>query len=115
MNKKQLDIKKTTFNKKQFNKTINKEFTELVDIPIEEPTPPSIEEFFQLYNELFLDIPKLGATNSHEFLIKNSRDYVGDNIIDEEIIALQEEINSLRQDNLELNRTLLEITNARDN
>jgi hypothetical protein len=108
----QLNIKKTTFNKEQFNQTVNREFTELIDIPQEETPPPSIEEFFQLYNELFLDIPKLGPTNSHEFLITNSKEYVGSDIVSEEIIALQEEINSLRQDNLELNRLLLEITDA---
>jgi hypothetical protein len=105
-----VNLNKQVFEKRQYDKTINTSFTQLV-----QPTSvntgsalPSVDQFFDYYNQLFFDIPKFGVTNSHEYLIKTSQDYIGaSNIVNDEINALIEEITQLRQENLELNQQLL--------
>ena len=59
---------------------------------------PTVEEFFGLYNSLFYDIPALGETNSHEYLVKTSGEYINYEERNEEIEALQAEIAQLRSD-----------------
>ena len=54
-----------------------------------------------MYNDLFYNIPELGTTNSHEYLIKTSSEYIGFEANQEEILALQAEIAQLRIDLLE--------------
>ena len=56
----------------------------------------------EIYNNLFYDIPANGETNSHEFLVKTSGEYINYDQIQEEIEALREEIKGLREENLEL-------------
>ena len=77
MNQK-VDTKKQVFNKAQYPKTINTQFSQLgvtsITTAIEET--PTVEEFFQLYDELFYDIPALGASNSHEYLVRTSGEYI---------------------------------------
>ncbi len=99
-----VDTKKKVFNKAQYPKTINTQFSQLgvtsITQAIEET--PTVEEFFQLYDELFYDIPALGATNSHEYLVKTSGEYIDFDQQNEIIEALQQEITSLREENLKL-------------
>jgi hypothetical protein len=72
-------------------------------------TTISVAEFFQNYQALFFSIPKFGDTNSHEYLIKTSSEYVGStNLNDDLIQALLEETNQLRQENLDLQQSILE-------
>ena len=59
---------------------------------------PSVEEFFGLYNSLFYDIPALGETNSHQYLIRTSGEYINFDEVNDEIQALQAEIAQLRSD-----------------
>jgi hypothetical protein len=57
---------------------------------------------------LFFDIPKFGETNSHEYLIKTSQEYIGTSaLVNDEIQALVDEITELRQENLDLQQQLL--------
>jgi hypothetical protein len=58
---------------------------------------PTTNEFFSMYNDMFYLIPELGATNSHEYLIKKSSEYIGFEANQEEIEALQAEIAQLRK------------------
>ena len=69
-----VDTKKKVFNKVQYPKTINTQFSQLGVTSITQAIAetPTVEEFFNLYDELFYDIPALGATNSHEYLVKTS-------------------------------------------
>jgi len=105
-----VNLNKQVFEKRQYDKTINTSFTQLVQ-PTSVSTGsvlPSVDQFFDYYNQLFFDIPKFGVTNSHEYLIKTSQDYIGaSNVANDEIEALIEEITQLRQENLELNQQLL--------
>ena len=100
MAERRLDLRKNVFNKTQYIKTINTSFDELgvTTITEELQQQPNTEEFFELYNSLFYDIPALGETNSHQYLIRTSGDYVNFDEISEEVQALQAEIAQLRQD-----------------
>ena len=100
MAEKKVDLLKSVYNKIQYTKTIDTSFSEFGTTSIAEDleTQPSVEEFFALYNELFYDIPPNGNTNSHEFLVQQSGNYIGFESNLEEIEALQLEITQLRRD-----------------
>jgi|TARA_R110000796_G_scaffold58815_5_gene135613 hypothetical protein len=95
-----LDLRKEVFNKAQYIKTIDTSFGEIgVETLTEElQVQPSLQEFFGLYNSLFYDIPALGETNSHQFLVRTSGEYINFEEINGEVLALQAEIAQLRQD-----------------
>jgi len=100
MGEERLDLIKDVFNKAEYIKTIDTSFNELgaVSITEDQQDQISIEEFFGYYNSLFYDIPPTGETNSHEFLVKNSGEYINFDQIAEEILALQQEIAGLREE-----------------
>ena len=93
-----IKLNKSVFNKTQYSKTIDTSFNQLgVKSPQEElDVQPNVDEFFSLYNQLFYDIPKIGEEESHEFLIKQSSEYINFDANNEEIIELQKEISQLR-------------------
>ena len=99
-----LDLIKDVFNKAEYIKTIDTSFNELGASTIveEEQTQPTVEEFFGLYNSLFYDIPALGETNSHDYIVKTSGEYINFEENNVEIQALQAEIAQLRSDLLSL-------------
>ena len=99
----------TVYNKNQYERVINTSFSQLVQPQITSSLPTiTVAEFFQNYQELFFSIPKFGDTNSHEYLIKTSTEYIGSALINADIQALIEEINNLQQTNLELNQQLID-------
>jgi hypothetical protein len=100
-----VDISKQVFSKDEFYNTVDTNFTQLVpQVPnvIFDVNLATLEDFFILYEKFFFEIPKEGNINSHRFLIQESGDYVGFDTNNEEIQALLEEINSLREENLSL-------------
>jgi len=109
-----INLNKKVYAKNQYERVIDTKFSQLANTPTE--TSPvvspsiSVQEFFQYYNELFFEIPKEGETNSHEYLIKTSSEYINSTLINEDIQALLDEINILQQQNLELNRQLVELS-----
>lgn len=109
-------IQKISFQKKSYTKIgyekfIDNSFKQLGVKPPAETLAdqPSVDEFFELYNELFYDIPETGATNSHEYLIKKSTEYIAFDQNDEEIQALQKEIAQLREELLDSQKQILEL------
>lgn len=100
---KKVDLNRKVYNKDKFNKSISTGFNEIIP-PIDDVEVDTIDvgTFFQNYADIFYDIPKTGDVNSHEFLIKQSTDYVGGDAINADILALLQEINSLRQELFEL-------------
>ena len=113
-----LDLNKKSFNKYQYEKVINTKFSQLAT-SLSSPTPesiseaidkntPSVDLFFYNYNQIFFNIPKTGATNSHEYLIKRSSEYVDFKVMNDEMLALIDEINALQAQNLELNQKLVD-------
>lgn len=104
-------FQKQVFDKRQYEKTIDTSFKQLgVKSPIEQiEETPTVNDFFQMYNELFYDIPETGATNSHEYLIKQSSEYINFEQDNEEIDALQVEIGQLRTELLEAQKQIVEL------
>ena len=104
MAEERIDLRKDVFSKAQYIKTIDTSFTELgvksVSEQIQEET--SVEEFFQLYQQLFYEIPAEGSTNSHQYLVEQSGEYINFEQQLEEIEALREEIARLRTEILDL-------------
>jgi len=112
MAEKVVDLKKNVYNKVEYSKTIDTNFRELGVTSISEDleNQVSVEQFFALYNELFYDIPPNGSTNSHEFLVQQSGNYIGFENKLEEIEALQLEISQLRKDLLNSQIQNVELT-----
>ena len=106
----QIVLTKQVYDKNQYQKVIDTTFTQLVQ-PASQATGsalPTVNEFFDYYNQLFFDIPKFGEINSHEYLIKTSTEYIGaSSVVNDELQALIDEITGLRQENLDLQQQLL--------
>lgn len=108
-----LPLVKQVFEKKAFNDTINTTFTELTTTTVVSTSSllPSVTEFFDYYQALFYQIPKFGDTNSHQYLVISSQDYIGSEAGGNEVIdALISEVTVLRQENLELQQQIAQST-----
>jgi hypothetical protein len=104
-----VNLNKQVYDKGQYNKVIDTSFKQLGVQTIQQQIndQPTIDDFFNMYNELFYDIPETGEVNSHEFLIKKSSEYIGFEANQEEIIALQAEIAQLRTDLLDSQKQVI--------
>ena len=107
-----IKLNKSVYNKGQYEKTIDTSFSNLGVKTIQEELEeqPSVQEFFNLYNQLFYQIPELGDVNSHEFLIKTSGDYISFDENNELIESLQNEIATLREELLSSQEDLANFT-----
>jgi len=111
----QILLTKQVYDKNQYQKVIDTTFTQLVQptLQVTGSALPTLNEFFDFYNQLFFDIPKFGEINSHEYLIKTSTEYIGaTTIITDELQALINEVTELRQSNLELNQLVLNLQSS---
>jgi hypothetical protein len=106
-----IKLNKQVYNKNNYQKVIDTSFTQLGVKTIQQQLQeqPTVNEFFQMYNDLFYDIPETGETNSHEYLVKTSGAYINFDINQEEIEALQAEIAQLRTDLLDTQRQIVEL------
>jgi len=106
----QIPIEKEVFNKNTYNKVIDNQFKQLINNTPDEELPVfTIEDFFQLYEQLFYQIPKDGEVNSHSYIIQKEADYLGIIISQDDIQALLDEITILRQEVLESQTTINEL------
>lgn len=107
----QINLSKTLYAKTQYERVIDTSFTQLVTpAPVAPASIPSISvaDFFNNYQEIFFQIPKFGELNSHEYLIKTSQTYIGqDSTENDTIQALIAEVTQLRQENLELQQQII--------
>lgn len=106
-----INLNKQVYDKRQYTKVIDTSFKQLGVQTIQEQIDqqPTVDDFFNMYNELFYQIPELGATNSHEYLIKKSSEYIAFDANQDEIIALQNEIAQLRTDLLEAQKQVIKL------
>jgi hypothetical protein len=106
-----INFNKQVYNKGQYSKVIDTSFKQLGVVSIQDQIAiqPNTNEFFAMYNDLFYDIPELGTSNSHEYLIKKSSEYIGFNANQEEITALQNEIAQLRIELLNTQKQVIEL------
>tara|TARA_R100001015_G_C4600160_1_gene155141 strand:+ start:675 stop:1076 length:402 start_codon:yes stop_codon:yes gene_type:complete len=116
---KNVNLKRTVFDKAKFNETVDTNFTQLqseLDPQFFDLSLATQEDFWSLYEKFFYEIPKLGDINSHEYLVKTSGEYIDYQPQKEEIEALLEEIAELRTENLEVRQEIAEvIANFNDN
>jgi hypothetical protein len=105
-----VDLVKQIYGLNTYSKAIDTSFSELIT-PVTTPTETAVtvDDFFVYYDQLFFDIPVDGDINSHKYLVERSQQYLGGSVIDAEKQALIEEINSLRQQLLDLNQTFTNI------
>ena len=105
-----VNIAVTSYDKNKFQQTVNTQFTQFGVTTIQPASQTlSVNDFFNAYDSLFYQIPKLGEINSHEYLVKQSSAYIGAVSTNDEVQALLDELTQLRQDNLELQKTILTI------
>lgn len=108
----EVTLVKKVYQTATYENAINPAFTEFVTASVEIDTPGiTVSQFFDYYQQLFFDIPVEGITNSHTYLVQQSQQYIGGSVIDLEKQALIEEINSLRQQLLDLNQNFTNINN----
>jgi len=112
-NDEQLVLNRDVFNKIAFNNTVDTSFTQLDQAPPDlsffDPNLATVNDFFNIYQNLFFQIPKYGETNSHEYLVVESTAYSGVIENQEQIDALLEEITDLREQNLQLQLDINEL------
>jgi len=102
-----VDVKRKIYGISTFKNVVDVNFNQLVpkDAPVVVTKPTNVDDFFKSYDELFYDIPAVGDTNSHLELINRSSDYIGVSLAE-----LEEEIKTLRQENVSLKNQLATLT-----
>ena len=110
----QIPVQKTVFDKDAFSKVVNTQFNQLIGEEGEELSF-SVDDFFELYDQLFYQIPTEGESNSHRFILQREADYLGVSISQEDVQALLDEITALRQQVLDAQTTINELTKATSN
>ena len=105
----QISLNKNIFNKGEFEKVVDNRFKQLIKTQgLDDDI--TIEDFFQLYDELFFQIPREGDINSHRYILNREAEYLGVTISEtSDIQALLNEITTLRQDLLNANKTILDL------
>lgn len=102
----QVQIQKTIYSLSNFNNVVNTQFSQLAkQQPINNSSLASdmtVDQFFNEYDILFFDIPPTGSENSHLTLATRSLEYIGLSLED-----LQNEISSLREENIDLKNQIL--------
>ena len=106
----QVNLNKPVYGTATYVRVIDTEFRQLVSPPEPEEEDVSVERFFQLYEDLFFQIPVTGEVNSHEYLVARSTEYLGGAVLTDSEKAYIEEINSLRQQLLEANSNYANLT-----
>ena len=111
-----IKLNKEVFSKVSYQKTIDTSFKEFGVKTIQEQIneQPTVQEFFDMYNTLFYQINELGPTNSHEYLIKTSSEYINFSENNEIIEALQNEIAQLREELLTLQQEIASVEEAEE-
>jgi hypothetical protein len=105
-----VDLVKEIYGINTYSKAINISFSELITPPTSDTVSVvTVDQFFEYYDQLFFNIPVDGTINSHTYLVERSQQYIGGSVIDAEKQALIEEINSLRQQLLDLNQSFTSI------
>jgi hypothetical protein len=111
----QIPVQKTVFNKEKYSRVIDTQFTQLISVEEEENLSFTVDDFFELYDQLFYQIPRDGETNSHQYILQREADYLGIDLSQDNVQALLDEITSLRQQVLDTQTVINELTKATSN
>ena len=101
-----IDANKIVYNKTQLDKVIDRSFNFYLQKPISQVTI-TVPEFFDAYEKLYYEIPPLGTTESHQYLIKRSSELVSLNEGTPDIQPLLDEIAQLREQILSYQNQLI--------
>lgn len=105
-----VNLGRTGFVTSAYLNAIDTTFTQLIPPPPPVENVITVEEFFNLYNQLFYEIPAEGDINSHQFLIERSTEYIGfTEEKDQDIEALLNEITQLREELLSTQQQLRDL------
>jgi len=107
-----VELIKEVYGRNTYPRVVDTAFSELYTAPSTATATQqvSVEAFFDLYNELFFQIPATGEINSHEYLVARSTEYLGGATLTDTEKAYIEEINSLRQQLLDANSNYANLT-----
>lgn len=101
------------FSTSAYQNAVDTSFTQLIPPPPPVEVVFTVEEFFELYNTLFYEIPAEGDINSHRFLIERSTEYIGfTEEKEEDIQVLLDEITQLREELLSTQKELEDAQNS---
>jgi hypothetical protein len=110
----QIPIQKTVFNKEKYSRVIDTQFTQLIS-PTEETLTFTVDDFFELYDQLFYQINREGETNSHQYILEREAEYLGISLSQDDVQALLNEITTLRQQLLDSQTIINELTRTTSN
>jgi uncharacterized protein YbgA (DUF1722 family) len=105
----QIPVQKTVFSKDSYNRVIDTQFNQLITQE-DETLSFSVDDFFELYDQLFYQISRDGETNSHQYILQREADYLSISISQEDVQALLDEITSLRQQVLDTQTIINDLT-----
>jgi len=106
----QIPVQKQIFDKNTYPKVIDTQFKQLLNQQqVEEEPTFTIDDFFELYEQLFYQIPKEGEINSHQYILEREAEYLGVNLNQDDVQALLDEITNLRQQILDSQSAITEI------
>jgi len=111
----QIPVQKIVFTRDSFSTVVDTQFSQLLQNTGEETPTFTVDDFFELYEQLFYQIPKEGDTNSHQYILQKEADYLGISISQDDVQALLDEITSLRQQVLDTQTTINELTKITGN
>ena len=108
-----IESKSQILSKKTYANVIDRTFKELlIFTPITESSIATIDDFFNMFNEIFYSIQKEGETASHRYIYKKVSDYLGEFSSQIDVQELLDEINTLNQQLLDTTTELEFIKNA---
>ena len=108
-----IDAKSQILSKRDYTNIVDRTFKELIlDIPITESSITTIDDFFNIFEEIFYSIDKEGETKSHRYLYKRISEYLGEINSQYNVQELLDEINTLNQQLLDTTKELEFIKNA---
>lgn len=109
----EIKVKKTVYKKNQFDKVVDRNFRTFAQPePVEESI--TVEQFFDLYEELYYEIPIEGDRNSHRYLIQRSSEIVDFEKDTQDIQPLLDEIATLRIQLLDYQQQLIDANTPSD-
>ena len=109
--KESISIRKNIYSSNKYKEVIDTDFSELFSAR----ETFTVEDFFDLYNELFLEIPETGEF-SHAALIEKSNQLVtpGEDAKDKEIESLQSTIEDLQKQLLSATQPTAEVETVKE-
>lgn len=96
-----VNLKKLVSTKNEFQSVVDTQFRTYTDgflgaTPVQSSI--TIEQLFENYENLYFEIPITGPVNSHEYLVKKSKELVGDSKELEQLSMLIQQVDSLRNE-----------------